>query len=69
MSAPTQRAWWPPREPKAIAVTAVLTMLVAGVIAIIAAGASVAYAGTLIVGCVTVGTVLASTLDRRRISR
>jgi hypothetical protein len=66
---PTPTTWWPPREPKAIAVTAVLTLLVAGLAAILITGASVAYVGTLLVGCVTVGVFLASALDRRRVSR
>lgn len=49
--------------------TATLTLLGTGLVAIIATGASVGYVGTLLVGCVTVGTVLASVLDRRRVSR
>jgi hypothetical protein len=66
---PPQPAWWPVRQPKRIAVTTVLTLFVAGLFAIVLSGASIAYVGTLLVGCTTVGVVLATTLDRRRPSR
>ncbi len=69
MTDPAPTSWWPPRQPKAIAVAVVLTLLVVGLVAIAATGASVAYVGTLLVGCVTVGAFLASVLDRRRVTR
>lgn len=69
MPRPPQPAWWPVQQPRLVAITVVATLLVAGLTAILVSGASVAYVGTLLVGCTTVGVVLATTLDRRRPSR
>lgn len=57
---------WPPEHPRRVALTAVLVLLVGGLAAIIATGSSIAHVGTLLIGCVAVGTILASVLDRRR---
>lgn len=50
--------------PRGIALAAVLVAFAAGVVAIIATGASTAHLGTLLVGCTALGTILATALDR-----
>lgn len=57
---------WPPRRPRRVALAAVLTTFVAGLIAIVVTGAGIAHLGTLLVGCTALGTILATTLDRTR---
>ncbi|MCW3015640.1 MAG: hypothetical protein JWO02_2732 [Solirubrobacterales bacterium] len=63
---PAPPSFWPFEHPKRVAAIAVSIVLVAGLTAIIVTGASIAYVGTLLVGCVALGTILASFLDRRR---
>lgn len=62
-------AFWPPENPKRIAVVAALTMFVVGLVVILVEDASGAHLGTLLIGCVALGTILASFLDRRRAPR
>ncbi len=55
----------PVRSPRRIALVAVAVSFVAGLVAILVTGANSAHLGTLLVGCVALGTVLANALDRR----
>ncbi len=55
----------PDRSPRRVALVAVTVAFVAGLVAILATGANLAYFGTLMVGCAALGTVLATALDRR----
>jgi len=57
---------WPPGRPKRVALATVLVVLAGGLAAIIATGSSIAHVGTLLIGCVALGTILASVFDRRR---
>ncbi len=63
---PAPPSFSPVRRSKQVAIVAVLTMFVAGMVAILATHASIAHVGTLLVGCVALGAILASALDRRR---
>lgn len=53
-------------RPQLTALVAVVVTFVAGTVGILASGANLAHFGTLLVGCVALGTILATALDRRK---
>ena len=57
---------WPPENPTRIALISVIVAFVAGSVAILATGASLANFGSLMMGCVALGAILATFLDRSR---